>query len=102
MTVLRSVRVAAIQATPEILDAEASVAKAARLLGEAADAGAELAVLPECFVSLYPSNAWAQGVGLVRRLRRAVGADVAELGRRPRAAGRRARGGLPTRAASTP
>jgi len=60
MTVLRSVRVAAIQATPEILDAEASVAKAARLLGEAADAGAELAVLPECFVSLYPSNAWAK------------------------------------------
>jgi nitrilase len=60
MTVLRSVRVAAIQATPEILDAEASVAKAARLLGEAADAGAELAVLPECFVSLYPSNAWAR------------------------------------------
>src|SRR5688572_30090199 len=60
MPVLRSVRVAAIQATPEILDAEASVAKAARLLGEAADAGAELAVLPECFVSLYPSNAWAK------------------------------------------
>ncbi|MDX6646354.1 MAG: nitrilase [Miltoncostaeaceae bacterium] len=60
MTVLRSVRVAAIQATPEILDAEGSVAKAARLLGEAADAGAELAVLPECFVSLYPSNTWAK------------------------------------------
>jgi nitrilase len=60
VTVLRIVRVAAIQATPEILDAEASVAKAARLLGEAADAGAELAVLPECFVSLYPSNAWAK------------------------------------------
>jgi len=60
VTVLRSVRVAAIQATPEILDAEGSVAKAARLLHEAADAGAELAVLPECFVSLYPSNAWAR------------------------------------------
>src|SRR5688572_24516958 len=60
MTVLRSVRVAAIQATPVILDVEASVAKAARLLGEAADAGAELAVLPECFLSLYPSNAWAK------------------------------------------
>ena len=59
MTVLRSVRVAAIQATPEILDAEASVAKAARLLQAAADAGAELAVLPECFVSIYPSNVWA-------------------------------------------
>ena len=60
MTVLRTVRVAAIQATPEILDAEGSVAKAARLLEKAADAGAELAVLPECFVSLYPSNAWAK------------------------------------------
>src|SRR4051795_112393 len=60
MTVMRSVRVAAIQATPEILDAEATVAKAARLLGEAADAGAELAVLPECFLSLYPSNSWAR------------------------------------------
>ena len=60
MTVLRNVRVAAIQATPAILDAAASVAKAARLLNEAADAGAELAVLPECFVSLYPSNAWAK------------------------------------------
>jgi len=60
VTVLRSVRVAAIQATPEILDAQGSVAKAARLLHEAADAGVELAVLPECFVSLYPSNAWAR------------------------------------------
>ena len=60
MTVLRTVRVAAIQATPEILDVEGSVAKAARLLGEAADAGAELAVLPECFLSLYPSNSWAK------------------------------------------
>ncbi len=59
MTVLRSVRVAAVQATPAILDAEASIAKAVRLIGEAADAGAQLAVLPECFVSLYPSNAWA-------------------------------------------
>ena len=58
--ILRTVRVAAIQATPVILDAEATVAKAIRLLGEAADAGAELAVLPEAFVSLYPSNAWAR------------------------------------------
>ena len=70
--------------------------------GEAADAGAELAVLPECFVSIYPSNAWAQRVGLVRRLGRAVGADVAQLGGRPRPAGRRARGSLPPARASTP
>src|SRR3954471_15966693 len=54
------VRVAAIQATPVILDAEATVQKAIRLLGEAAGQGAELAVLPETFVSLYPSNAWAR------------------------------------------
>ena len=61
VTVLRTVRVAAIQATPVILDAEASVAKAVRLLGEAADQGAEIAVLPETFVPLYPSNRWAHG-----------------------------------------
>jgi nitrilase len=58
---LRTVRVAAIQATPVILDAEASVAKAVKLLGDAADQGAELAVLPETFVPLYPSNRWAKG-----------------------------------------
>jgi nitrilase len=58
---LRNVRVAAIQATPVILDAEASVAKAVRLLEEAAAGGAELAVLPETFIPLYPSNKWAKG-----------------------------------------
>ena len=56
---LRTVRVAAIQATPRILDAQASVEKAVRLIGEAAGRGAELAVLPETFVPLYPSNRWA-------------------------------------------
>ena len=55
------VRVAAIQATPEILDAEASVDKAIRLLEQAAVEGARLAALPEVFVPLYPSNAWAKG-----------------------------------------
>jgi nitrilase len=61
VTEFRTVRVAAIQATPVILDAEASVAKAVALLEEAAGKGAELAVLPETFVPLYPSNAWARG-----------------------------------------
>jgi len=55
-----TIRVAAIQATPVILDAQATVDKAVRLLGEAAGEGARLAVLPECFVALYPSNAWAR------------------------------------------
>src|SRR3954464_10360071 len=58
--VLRTVRVAAVQATPVVLDAEACVDKAVALLGDAAGAGAELAVLPETFVPLYPSNAWAR------------------------------------------
>jgi nitrilase len=59
MTVLRSVRVAAVQATPVVLDAAATIAKAVELIGDAASRGAELIVFPECFVSLYPSWAWA-------------------------------------------
>ena len=59
MTQFETVRVAAVQATPVILDAEASVEKAAELIGEAAAEGAQLAVLPEAFVPLYPSQAWA-------------------------------------------
>ena len=59
LTSFETVRVAAIQATPAILDAEACAEKAERLLEEAADEGAQLAVLPECFIPLYPSNSWA-------------------------------------------
>ena len=47
-----------MQATPIILDLAATVAKAVASV-DAAEAGAKLAVLPETFVSLYPSNAWA-------------------------------------------
>jgi nitrilase len=60
LTEFRTTRVAAIQATPVILDAEASVAKAIGLIADAAGQGAELAVLPETFVSVYPSNVWAR------------------------------------------
>jgi predicted amidohydrolase len=59
MASFETVRVAAVQATPVILDGEASVEKAVRLIGEAAGEGAQLAVLPETFVPVYPSNAWA-------------------------------------------
>ena len=55
---MTTVRVAAVQATPVILDAEATIEKAIGLLGAAADEGARLVVLPECFVSVYPSGAW--------------------------------------------
>jgi nitrilase len=54
-----TVRLAAVQATPVILDAEATVAKAVDLVHQAADDGADLVVFPECFVSVYPSGAWA-------------------------------------------
>jgi nitrilase len=56
---LPTIRVAAVQATPVILDGDATIAKAARLIGEAAKQGARLVVLPETFVSVYPSNRWA-------------------------------------------
>ncbi|MFL5839072.1 MAG: nitrilase-related carbon-nitrogen hydrolase, partial [Thermoleophilaceae bacterium] len=59
MTEFHKVRVAAIQATPVILDAEATLEKVVHLLASAADEGARLAVLPETFVPLYPSNIWA-------------------------------------------
>jgi nitrilase len=60
MAELRTVRVAAVQATPVILDASATVEKAVDLIGEAAGDGAELVVLPETFVPLYPSDGWAK------------------------------------------
>jgi nitrilase len=59
MTTFATVRVAAVQATPVILDAEATIDKTVELLHDAADRGARLAVFPECFVSLYPTGTWA-------------------------------------------
>jgi len=54
-----TVRIAAVQATPVTLDADATIDKAIALLDEAAAQGATFVALPECFVSLYPSGAWA-------------------------------------------
>ena len=54
-----SVRVAAVQATPVILDADATITKAIGLLGRLASDGVQLAVFPETFVSIYPSGSWA-------------------------------------------
>lgn len=58
----RTVRVAVVQAAPVVLDAEASVEKACDLVAGAARGGAELVVLPECFVSIYPTRLWAAGL----------------------------------------
>lgn len=59
MVAFETVRVAAVQATPVILDVEATIDRAIERIVEATDRGADLVVFPECFVSLYPSGAWA-------------------------------------------
>ena len=59
MATFETVRVAAVQATPVVLDVEATIDKVVARLADAADDGAALIVFPECFVSLYPSGAWA-------------------------------------------
>lgn len=54
-----TVRVAAVQATPVVLDADATIDRVIDRMEASAAQGADLVVLPECFVSLYPSGAWA-------------------------------------------
>ncbi len=53
------VRMAAVQAAPVFLNREATVAKAAGLVGQAAGNGAQLVVFPESFVPCYPVWLWA-------------------------------------------
>src|SRR3954463_6540555 len=59
MTGFETVKVAAVQATPVILDADATIDKATELLEQAVAEGARFVAFPECFVSLYPSGSWA-------------------------------------------
>ncbi len=72
---MASIRVACIQATPVVLDADATLDKACRLIGEAGAEGAKLIVLPESFVSLYPNSSWAYSCARFT-------SDAAELHRR--------------------
>jgi nitrilase len=51
-------RVAAVQAAPVFLNREATIAKAAELLSQAAQNGAQLVVFPESFVPCYPVWLW--------------------------------------------
>ena len=53
-------RVACVQAEPAILDLEGTLDRVAELAGEAAGAGAALAVFPETFVPAYPSSRWVR------------------------------------------
>ena len=98
------VRVACVQAESVVFDREATIDKLAALAREAAAGGAKLALFPETFVPVYPSNRWArelahgsEGAKLWARLAR-ESVDAAERpagGSRPRcrhlARGRRER-----------
>jgi nitrilase len=48
------VKVAVVQAAPLLFDREATVAKACRLIDEAAHEGAQLVLFPEAFIPAYP------------------------------------------------
>ena len=51
-------KAAVVQAAPAFLDIDAGVAKAIRLIGEAAANGARLIAFPECWIPGYPWWAW--------------------------------------------
>lgn len=50
----KNVRVAVVQASPVIMDRDATVQKTVALIAEAAKQGAKLVVFPEAFISAYP------------------------------------------------
>jgi nitrilase len=60
---LQVVRAAAVQAASVFLDGEATLEKAIRLIGEAAEGGARLIVLPESLIPCYPVWLWASSDG---------------------------------------
>ncbi|KAL4894686.1 carbon-nitrogen hydrolase [Aspergillus ambiguus] len=64
MSILPStnVRVAAIQAEPEWLDLQATVAKTCCLIEEAARKGVHLLAFPECWIPGYPAWIWTRPV----------------------------------------
>ena len=57
--------IASIQAAPVFMDRDATVDKACRLIAEAAQNGARLAVLPEVFIPGYPDWIWNLPAGKI-------------------------------------
>jgi nitrilase len=66
-----SFKIAAVQASPVFLDLDATIDKACRLIQEAANGGATLAVFPEAFVPGYPVWVWFVPPGHTHPLRAA-------------------------------
>src|SRR5207237_925510 len=56
--VSRTVRVAAVQATPVLLDRDATIDRVGETTAEAAADGAQLVLFPEAFVPGYPDWVW--------------------------------------------
>ncbi|MFL5945162.1 MAG: carbon-nitrogen hydrolase family protein [Gaiellaceae bacterium] len=55
-----TVKVACVQAEPVAFDRTATIDKLEALAAEAAQAGARLALFPETFIPVYPSNRWVR------------------------------------------
>jgi nitrilase len=84
-----SFKVAAVQATPIVLDREATISKAADLIAEASAAGAKIIAFPEVFVPAYPDWVWAVPPGKQDLLGKLYGELVDQAVEVPSAATRR-------------
>ena len=56
----KPVSVACVQAEPVVLDRDATIEKVDGLAAEVAAGGAKLALFPETFIPVYPSNRWVR------------------------------------------
>jgi nitrilase len=56
----QTVKVACVQAEPVVFDKAATIEKIEGLAAEIAGNGARLALFPEAFIPVYPSNRWAR------------------------------------------
>jgi nitrilase len=61
--ILPTIKAAAVQAEPVVLDREATVEKACQLISEAAENGAQLIIFPEMFIPTFTNSAvWGRGL----------------------------------------